>query len=90
MKSDHELEVKIRALTIPMNRWCWRTKLNGLDISSLDFPDGSKYQMSYTTPRGAKEAFKRWLEGADRIIWRIYRHSYHEPGIDIKFKVEGE
>jgi hypothetical protein len=88
MKSENVLEVEI---VQPISRlghcWIWKTKLNGLYISSM------LHQLAtvggrgtYTTPRGAKEAFKRWLKGTGKILYFIcpIGHLALKPKVNIE------
>lgn len=79
------LEVEIKSIGEGNTRWFWSLKLNRLWVSSINI-HGTRAGL-YTTPLGAREAFNRWLEGANEITSRIYRTSYAGPNIEIRFKV---
>jgi hypothetical protein len=85
MKSKNVPEVEIVKLA---GEWIWKVELNGVFIFSHS--TDRKNAGMYRTPRGAKEAFGRWISGVDDITWRIYRYSNRLPNMDIRFKVEGE
>jgi hypothetical protein len=88
MKSDHELEVDIEKTMLAhrgvfdQDVWTWTVTLNGLKISSIFKPGGG----CYTTPRGAKEAFKRWLKGTGKILYFIcpIGHLALKPKVNIR------
>lgn len=88
MTSENVLEIKI---FITENGWVWSVILNGLHVSSRGLGEIWDNKGRYTTPRGAKDAFGRWLWNVDNITSAIYRpSSANLSKMRVRFKVEGE